>query len=129
MLLPNGNLINSDRAVIQRLRGTKKRAAYVTLLDQPRRHFLTHLRHHVGPCRRAENGMQIARRWCASCHVVASNQRTASEAPPFAAIAKSPDFDASKVAFFLLNPHPKMPDMSLTRNEAADLAAYIASLK
>jgi mono/diheme cytochrome c family protein len=77
----------------------------------------------------AENGMQIARRWCASCHVVASNQRTASEAPPFAAIAKSPDFDASKVAFFLLNPHPKMPDMSLTRNEAADLAAYIASLK
>jgi mono/diheme cytochrome c family protein len=77
----------------------------------------------------AENGMQIARRWCASCHVVALNQRTASEAPPFAAIAKRPDFDASKVAFFLLNPHPKMPDMSLTRNEAADLAAYIASLK
>jgi mono/diheme cytochrome c family protein len=77
----------------------------------------------------AENGMQIARRWCASCHVVTPNQRTASEAPPFAAIAKRPDFDASKVAFFLLNPHPKMPDMSLTRNEATDLAAYIASLK
>ncbi|MGB8525505.1 MAG: cytochrome c, partial [Rhodoplanes sp.] len=27
------------------------------------------------------------------------------------------------------DPHPKMPDMSLTRTEAADLAAYILSLR
>jgi mono/diheme cytochrome c family protein len=78
----------------------------------------------------AGNGQQIARRWCASCHIVAPNQRTGSEAvPPFTTIAHMPDFDASKVAFFLLYPHPKMPDMSLTRNEAADLAAYIQTLK
>jgi hypothetical protein len=32
------------------------------------------------------------------------------------------------LAFFLLDPHPKMPDMALTRAEAADLAAYISSL-
>jgi hypothetical protein len=30
---------------------------------------------------------------------------------------------------FLLDPHPKMPDMSLTRTEAADIAAYIGSLR
>jgi mono/diheme cytochrome c family protein len=77
----------------------------------------------------AENGLRIAQRWCASCHLVASNQQTSSEAPPFATIARKPDFDASKIAFFLLYPHPKMPDMSLTRDEAADLAAYIAALK
>jgi hypothetical protein len=29
----------------------------------------------------------------------------------------------------LLDPHPKMPDMGLSRREAEDLAAYIASLK
>jgi len=29
----------------------------------------------------------------------------------------------------LLTPHPRMPDMDLTRAEAADLVAYIASLK
>jgi hypothetical protein len=29
----------------------------------------------------------------------------------------------------LLEPHPKMPNMSLSRTEAADLAAYIATLK
>lgn len=58
----------------------------------------------------AGNGERLARRWCAPCHVVAANQRQAtSEAPPFAVIAQSPDFDARKLAFFLLNPHPKMP--------------------
>jgi hypothetical protein len=28
----------------------------------------------------------------------------------------------------LLEPHPKMPNMSLTRTEAADIAEYINSL-
>lgn len=77
-----------------------------------------------------DNGERLARRWCAPCHVVVSNQRGAtSEAPPFATIANKPDFDAAKIAFFLLEPHPKMPNMSLSRTEAADLAAYIATLK
>ena len=31
-----------------------------------------------------------------------------------------------KLALFLLEPHPKMPNMNLSRNEANDLAAYIA---
>jgi mono/diheme cytochrome c family protein len=75
------------------------------------------------------HGRQLARRWCISCHLVVSNQRQATtEAPPFATIARRPDFDANRVATFLLNPHPKMPNMSLTRVEAADLAAYIGSL-
>lgn len=77
----------------------------------------------------AYNGEQLARRWCEPCHVVASDQRQATgEAPPFATIATRPDFDASRIAVFLLDPHPKMPDMSLTRIEAGDLAAYIAKL-
>jgi mono/diheme cytochrome c family protein len=78
----------------------------------------------------ARNGEHIARRWCASCHLVAPNQTgPTSEAPPFATLAARADFDASKIAHFLLDPHPRMPDMALTRNESADLAAYIDSLK
>jgi mono/diheme cytochrome c family protein len=78
----------------------------------------------------AANGLALGRRWCASCHVVAPDQRTqTSEALPFGTIAKQPDFSASKLALFLLDPHPKMPDMGLSRAAAADLAAYIASLK
>jgi mono/diheme cytochrome c family protein len=75
-------------------------------------------------------GEQLARRWCSACHLVAPNQQTpVSEAPPFAAIARRPDFNPASIAFFLLDPHPKMPDMGLSRAAAENLAAYIASLK
>ena len=78
----------------------------------------------------AANGERLARRWCAACHVVATDQRQGNtQASPFSAMAKLPRLDAGKLALYLLLPHPKMPDMSLTRNEAADLAAYIVKQK
>jgi mono/diheme cytochrome c family protein len=77
----------------------------------------------------ADNGKRLAQRWCQACHVVTAGARPSTDgAPPFASIAARPDFDAAKVALFLLDPHPKMPNMSLTRIEAGDLAAYIGSL-
>jgi hypothetical protein len=33
-----------------------------------------------------------------------------TDTPPFAAIARKADFTPEKVAFFLLDPHPKMPN-------------------
>ena len=78
----------------------------------------------------ANNGAQIAKRWCATCHLVDSDQKQASaDVLPFAAIARKPDFTPEKVAFFLLDPHPKMPNFPLSRSEAADIAAYIGSLR
>jgi mono/diheme cytochrome c family protein len=93
-------------------------ALAVALLPQP------------GNAADADNGSRLAHRWCESCHVVSATQRraTTDQAPPFATIARRPGFDPAKIALFLLDPHPKMPDMSLTRMEAADLAAYIGSL-
>jgi mono/diheme cytochrome c family protein len=77
-----------------------------------------------------EHGEKIARRWCASCHVISPHQQgSVIEAPPFATIAQKPDFDAAKLAQFLLDPHPKMPNMELSKTETADLAAFIATLK
>ncbi len=74
------------------------------------------------------NGEKLAKRWCAACHVVASDQRQGNtQAAPFSAIAKEPGIDAAKIALYLLLPHPKMPDMNMSRAEAADLAAYIAA--
>jgi len=78
----------------------------------------------------ADHGADLAKRWCATCHVVGSEQRQASaDVPSFASIARRSDFTAEKIAFFLLDPHPKMPSFPLSRSEAADLAAYIGSLK
>jgi mono/diheme cytochrome c family protein len=78
----------------------------------------------------ARKGETLAKRWCATCHVVASDQqRGTAQSPPFSAIAKKPGFNEAILAFFLLTPHPRMPDMNLSRSEAADLAAYIATQK
>jgi mono/diheme cytochrome c family protein len=74
----------------------------------------------------AANGERLARRWCASCHVVAPDQpMVTTEAPPFSEIARRPGFSPRSIAFFLLDPHPKMPDMGLSRRAAEDLAAFI----
>ena len=77
-----------------------------------------------------EQGAVLAQRWCATCHVVSKSQSKATDgARSFAAIAQSPDFNVDRLAFFLLDPHPVMPNMTLSRNEARDIAAYIATQK
>lgn len=78
----------------------------------------------------AFKGEALAKRWCATCHIVASDQqRGTTQAPPFSAVASKSDFNERTLAYFLLMPHPRMPDMNLTRSEAADLAAYIKNQK
>lgn len=73
-------------------------------------------------------GALLAERWCASCHIVSSTQGKGTDiTPSFASIAQRADFSVEKLAFFLLDPHPIMPRMTLSRDEARDLAAYIAN--
>lgn len=76
----------------------------------------------------AAKGEVIAKRWCAACHLVAPDQTQAnSDAPSFAAIARK-KLPAGQLKAFLTDPHPKMPDMSLTRSEIADIVGYIGTL-
>jgi len=76
----------------------------------------------------AARGKIIAKRWCAACHVVAPDQTLAnSDAPTFASIARRHE-GAKKLKAFLTDPHPKMPDMNLSRSEIADIVAYIGRL-
>jgi mono/diheme cytochrome c family protein len=78
----------------------------------------------------AFSGKRLAERWCAACHVVTVDQREANaDAPPFEEIARRPNFSELGLVTFLLDPHSKMPNMSLTRIEAGDIAAYIGTLK
>ena len=74
------------------------------------------------------HGERIARRWCASCHVVAPDQsKGATEAPSFADISRRYDDDRA-LGRFLADPHPRMPDMNLTQPEITDIVAYIRKL-
>jgi mono/diheme cytochrome c family protein len=78
----------------------------------------------------AARGEQLARRWCASCHLVTPDQAKATpDAPSFSAIARKSDFSAKALAFLLLGPHPIMPELALRRGEAEDIAAYIGRLR
>jgi mono/diheme cytochrome c family protein len=77
----------------------------------------------------ASHGEQLAKRWCAACHLVSDDQQHAADnVPTFASVGRRPGVTADRIARFLRNPHPKMPDMQLSRSESADLAAYIVSL-
>jgi cytochrome c553 len=74
-----------------------------------------------------DKGSTLAQRWCTGCHVVSGDQVKGTDiAPSFASIAQRPDFSQEKVAVFLLEPHPKMPNMALSPQETRDISAFIA---
>ncbi|MGE5369055.1 MAG: c-type cytochrome [Chloroflexota bacterium] len=76
----------------------------------------------------ARQGAVIAKRWCASCHVVTKDQTSANaDAPSFFDIAQRRK-DKKQIANFLVDPHPPMPDMHLSRKEIDDITTYIRSL-
>lgn len=76
------------------------------------------------------NGRLLAETWCVGCHVVSVDQTTPVPAgpPTFPALAADPAVTAERLSGFIRDPHPPMPDMSLTRREVADLVGYIQSL-
>jgi mono/diheme cytochrome c family protein len=80
------------------------------------------------------NGQIVARKLCVNCHIVepggAPGQRDVpAGVPSFMAIAEKPGQTEDRLTGFMLNPHPPMPQVQLTRRELDDLAAYILSLQ
>jgi mono/diheme cytochrome c family protein len=74
-------------------------------------------------------GGQLARQWCANCHVVDEHPSGAvQQGPPsFRTIAHH--LTADEVRAFLTHPHGAMPDLALTRSEIDDLIGYIETLR
>jgi mono/diheme cytochrome c family protein len=73
-----------------------------------------------------DNGSTLSQRWCTGCHVVSGDQIKGTDiAPSFASMAEKPGFNVEKLASFLLEPHPKMPNMALSPEEAKDISAFI----
>jgi len=77
-----------------------------------------------------ELGGQLARQWCASCHVLPNNPgQTALQGPPsFRAMARG-NQTADQLKVFLMKPHGAMPPLTLSRVEIDDLIAYIETLR
>jgi mono/diheme cytochrome c family protein len=77
-----------------------------------------------------DKGGELARNWCAQCHVVDDAQTRVTDAgPAFAQIANNPAKSRLGLSAWLADPHPPMPNLNLTQDEIDDLVAYIKSLK
>ena len=79
----------------------------------------------------AAQGRQTAERLCTSCHVseVSSSASVPAGVPTFRTIANKPDQTAERVVGMMIDPHPPMPNVRLTREELADIVAYLQSLR
>ena len=77
-------------------------------------------------------GHALASRVCRSCHVVDAGQpkpRMITIGPAFVDIANTRGMTPTALYAFLQTPHAKMPNLILTPQEAADVIAYIRSLR
>ena len=75
------------------------------------------------------DGLRLARHWCSSCHLVEPGVKTSDAAPPFPAIGRDPTSTLEKLHAWLANPHPPMPNLTLSRQQEDDIIAYILSFK
>ncbi len=77
-------------------------------------------------------GRSFALHSCVPCHVVSPDQASPirfASAPDFVTIAKNPKISDFSLTVWLTNPHPTMPTLVLSHTEAANVIAYILSLR
>ena len=77
----------------------------------------------------AAAGQKLAREWCSSCHYVGFGSAASDAAPAFAEIANDPSATPERWRNWLIDPHPPMPNFSLSRGELDAIVAYLESLK
>jgi mono/diheme cytochrome c family protein len=75
-------------------------------------------------------GRRLAQMLCSQCHFITTDQRGWFNAPSFVAIANNTATTSTSLEVIVETPHPKMaPRAPRGPSDAADLAAYILSLK
>lgn len=79
----------------------------------------------------AGKGRALAERVCIACHVVAREAASpvAADVPSFPAIANKQGQTMEAIAGRIVIPHPPMPAVPLSREEIANVVAYIMTLK
>jgi mono/diheme cytochrome c family protein len=76
-------------------------------------------------------GHELARKWCANCHLVDAGQidAGATGVPPFPSIAAMKSTKSASLRAFLTTPHGKMPSFELSRRQIDTVTACILSVK
>lgn len=76
-----------------------------------------------------DRGLDLAQRWCASCHVIGPSFDGGDAGPSFASVANRAGLTANDLRTWLAEPHDPMPDFQLTADQYEDLVAHIMSLR
>lgn len=75
-----------------------------------------------------EAGKQLVLNSCTSCHAPMDSAHASDQAPPLSFLAHDNKSDPRWVRAWLMDPHPPMPNIMLSRQQVADVMAYLATL-
>jgi mono/diheme cytochrome c family protein len=86
---------------------------------------------HADDIGNATRGLTYAQAHCAGCHAILFDDVVSPnpDSPAFKAVADTPGITRTALSVFLQSPHPTMPNLILSGEDADDLIAYILSLK
>src|SRR5215831_11267519 len=76
----------------------------------------------------AQAGRDIVMRSCVSCHATEGTRTASDHAPPLSFLARANRERPASIRGWLMNPHPPMPNLMMSRKQIADVIAYLNSL-
>jgi len=76
----------------------------------------------------AEAGRQLVMRSCTSCHATETATAATDGAPPLSFIARDNKQNPAWIRGWLMDPHPPMPGIMLSRQQIDDIVAYLNTL-
>src|SRR5689334_364961 len=75
----------------------------------------------------ANAGRDLVARSCTTCHAANETTRTADGAPPLSYIVRDNKERPEWIRGWLMDPHDPMPSIMLSRQQIADIIAYLNS--
>jgi mono/diheme cytochrome c family protein len=76
----------------------------------------------------AEAGKQLVLNSCTACHAPMAPAQATDGAPPLSFLAHDNKADPRWVRAWLMDSHPPMPGIMLSRQQVADVMAYLSTL-
>jgi mono/diheme cytochrome c family protein len=73
-------------------------------------------------------GRDLVMRSCISCHATGTNKTASDGAPPLSFLAKDNKQRPAWMRGWLMDPHPPMPNIMLSRAQIDSIIAYLNSL-
>ena len=75
-----------------------------------------------------ESGRQLVMNSCSACHAVTGTTAATDGAPPLSFIARDNKANPRWIRGWLMDPHPPMPGIMLSRKQINDVVAFLSTL-